>query len=344
MEKLNCSHCYKYSILHQHFPDQGEVHIIELMEILDTINTQTCDCSYHASLPMPGPSKNIKEPIPSFEKMQQLHQQLEPKLMRSDLQVLYVNTIISWIYARLFQYLTPYTDPVMNRKVGLVEHNKTDWDFDFGERSYLENKLSLMETETNYQTRLRKLEQLADLKKAYCACEIHQDDREINLLYQLKLPNTSENKRLIHQILQEQPHGFSAVVYSCHQIIGTANVCELILYEITSSNDGTFEAVQQASRKQPHTTVKDVFFDFAGTSFAYVCSGKGEEHTITNLFSEVKGLPMVENAVDGLESFFGDVDGNEDSEISYNTPSGTVEESVPELVSNHSNSYLNELD
>ena len=69
-----------------------------------------------------------------------------------------------------------------------------------------------------------------------------------------------------------------------------------------------------------------------------------EEHTITNLFSEVKGLTLVVNATDGVESFFQDGDVEEESDTSYNTPSGTVEDSLPELVSNHANSFLNGLD
>ena len=163
MEKLNCEHSYTYSILHQHFPDHGEVQIQLLMELLDTINTQTCDCSNHGDLPLHGPSKHIREPIPTYEKMQQLHQQLNPDLTRSDLQELYVNTIISWIYARLYQYLTPYTDPAMNKKIGLPK--PLDWEFHHAERTYLENRLSLMETEVNWQTRHKKLQHLADLKK-----------------------------------------------------------------------------------------------------------------------------------------------------------------------------------
>ena len=342
--KVDCKHCFKYSILHQHFPDHNEAHIEKLMELLDSINTQTCDCSNHANLPMHGPSKYIKEPTPTYNQMQQLHLEMDSTLQSSDLQELYVNTIISWIYARLYQYITPYTDPTMNKKVG--NKKPIDWEFHHTERSYLENKLSLMEDEVNYHTRLMKLEHLADLKKAYCACEVHQTDRAINLLYQLKLPNTSENRKLIHKILKEQPQGFSAIISSCQQIIGTANVCELILYEVTSLNDGTYEAVHQVSRKQPHTTVKDIFFDFVDSSFACVCSNKGEQYSIHNLFSEVKGLPMVENATDGVESFLIEEDIAGDSEDSYQTPteSKASNTDIPELVPDHSNSFLDELD
>ena len=345
IEKLTCKHCYKYSILHQNFPDQSEAHIEELMELLESINTQTCDCSYHATLPMHGPSKYIKEPIPTYEKIQQLHQQVDPNLLRSDLQVLYVNAIISWIYARLFQYLTPYTDPTMNKKVGFSK--PVDWDFHHGERAFIENRLCLMETEVNYHTRGKKMDHLADLKKAYRSCETHQEDRVINLLYQLKFPNTSPNRKLIQQVLRRT----TTWIFCSYQFLSTNHwysqcICELILYEITSSYDGTFEAVKQASRKQPHTTVKDTFFDIAGTSFIYVCSDKGEEQTISNLFSEVKGLPMVVNATDGLESFFGEVDVDEESELLYQTPTSTEgsDTGIPDLVNCDGESFLDQLD
>ena len=72
---------------------------------------------------------------------------------------------------------------------------------------------------------------------------------------------------------------------------------------------------------------KYVFFDFVDTSFAYVCSNKGEQHTIHNLFSEVKRLLMVENATDGVDSFFNKEDVDEDSEVSYKTATETVESS-----------------
>ena len=179
MMKLNCKHCHKYSILQQHFPGLGDGYIQELMDTLDSINHQTCVCSSHANLPMHFPSKFIKEPIPTYEQMQQLHQELDPNLLlRSDLQVLYVNCIISWIYARLFQYITPYTDPTMNKKIG-PRGQPFDWGF-------------------------------------------HHADREINLLYQLRLPNSSTNRQVIRKVLQEMPHGVSAVISSYQQIMGTA--------------------------------------------------------------------------------------------------------------------------
>ena len=41
------------------------------------------------------------------------------------------------------------------------------------------------------------------------------------------------------------PQLFSAVLSSCQHIIGTAEACELFHYEVTPTNDGTFEAVNK---------------------------------------------------------------------------------------------------
>ena len=215
MMKLNCKHCHKYSILQQHFSGFGDGYNQELMDILDSINHQTCVCSKLASLPMHGPSKFIKEPIPTYEQMQQLHQELDPDLLfRSDLQVLYVNCIISWIYARLYQYITPYTDPSMNKKIG-PKGQPFDWEFHYAERAFIENRISMMDMDATYLTQMRGVNQLMDLKKAHCACEVHQADREINLLYQLRLPSSSTNREIIRKVLQEMPHGSSTVISSC---------------------------------------------------------------------------------------------------------------------------------
>ena len=224
---------------------------------------------------MHGPFKFIKEPIPTYEQMQQLLQELDSDLMRSDLEVLYVQAIISWIYARLYLYLTPYTDPTMNKKIG-TKSKPLDLKFLHAERMFIEKRFSLMELNITNLTKMKHLEHLADLKRTFCACEVHKSDWEINLnlLYQLKLPNTVENRQVIKQVLQSMPQGFSAVVSSCPQIIGTAGACELFHYEATPTNDGTFEAVMKSSIKQPYVTIKDAYIDFSGTSFVYLCTNK----------------------------------------------------------------------
>ena len=105
--------------------------------------------------------------------------------MRSNLKVLNVQAIISWIYTRLYQYLNLYTDPSMNKKVG-AKSKPLDWEFHHAERMFLEKRLSMMELNIKNLTKMKYLEHLADLKRAFCACEVHQTDREVNLLYQLK--------------------------------------------------------------------------------------------------------------------------------------------------------------
>ena len=71
-------------------------------------------------------------PIPTHEQLQQLHKEQDPTLMRSELQALYVQVITSWIYARLYQYLTPYTDPTANNHVQGTK--PTEWEFHHAER------------------------------------------------------------------------------------------------------------------------------------------------------------------------------------------------------------------
>ena len=41
--------------------------------------------------------------------------------------------------------------------------------------------------DSNYYTKIQKLQHLGDLKKANCTCAVHQMDREINLLFRLRL-------------------------------------------------------------------------------------------------------------------------------------------------------------
>ena len=327
-DKLNCKHSQKYSILRQHFPTFGLVSLEDLLDVLTSISNQTCECSNHAALPMHGPSRYIKAPIPTYNQLQQLHQEHEPNLSRPNLHELYVKAVCSWIYARLYQYLTPYTDPAMNKKPGPVRRD--DWEFYHSERQFLENHLCTLDTEVPLSTIWEKLLELGDLKKTYCQCNTHQEDREINLLYQLKLHNTAENRQLISRVMEAKPLGFTAVISSCQQIIGTASKCNLLLYEVTPTTAGTFEAVEQFCRPQPHLQVKNNYSDFSDNTLVQVCRDHQEELSINNLLAQVKGEPMVENATDGIDSF---IDSTDDSGSYKSTSSSTV----PDLVDSYNN-------
>ena len=184
-----------------------------------------------------------------------------------------------------------------------------------------------METETDFCEITCKLKELGDLKKTYCQCEMHQQDREVNLLYQLKLPNTEKNRYIINAVMKAQPLGFTAVISSCQQIIGTANACELLLYEVTPTQSGTFEAVQLCSRPQPHQQVKDTYFNFSNTNFVFVCTNQEEEHTISSLLLEVKGLQPMDDAVE--DNTIDSEDGDGKSVTSYRS---TTSSSMPDLV------------
>ena len=191
--------------------------------LMNAATVQSYPCMAH-----PNTSRNQFQLTPQ---LQQIHQGLDPVLSRPNLHELYVKAVSSWIYARLYQYLTPYTDPAMNKKPGPIR--REDWEFYHSERQFLENQLCTMDTEVPLSTIWEKLLELGDIKKTYCQCEVHQEDREINLLYQLKLHNTAGNRQLISRVMKAKPLGFTAVISSCQQIIGTASKCSLLLYEVT---------------------------------------------------------------------------------------------------------------
>ena len=214
-----------------------------------------------AALPMHGPSKYIKSPIPTYQQLQELHLQHLPGLHKPNLDDLYVRAVMSWIYSRLFQYLTPYTDPSMNREPGPVKCS--DWEFYHTEKQFLENRLSIMDSDVPLSTIWERVLELSDLKKSYCRCKVHQEDRETNLLYQLQLHNTRENRKLVNRILQTKPSGFTALISSCMQIIGTSSQCNLLLYEATPTTAGTFEAVELHCRPQPHLQMRNNYNDLS---------------------------------------------------------------------------------
>ncbi|MCG8622487.1 MAG: hypothetical protein MJE68_10905, partial [Proteobacteria bacterium] len=191
MDKLNCVHSHKYSIMCQHFSDKSHQTIIDLLDFLEAITTQTCDCHYHAQLPLHGPSKYIKEPIPTFEQMRQLHQEIAPEISPEEMKKCYVDAIVSWIYARLFLYMTPYIDPIMLKRVstsGFYHSNCLELEFSHAERNYLEQQIYLQGQDVDYAERLEKLNQLAGLKKTYCRNRKNKEDREAHLLNKLRLP------------------------------------------------------------------------------------------------------------------------------------------------------------
>ena len=132
------------------------------------------------------------------------------------------------------------------------------------------------------------LKRQSDLKKANCMCAVHQMNREVNLLCELQLPNTLENRTVIKQGLKFMPHGFTSFVSSCQQTTGSDCDCALIKYDIIPNGDGTFRVEQLAYYEQPHDAIKSTYIDFSEQSFVYVCQDEDEQHTIGNLFDQLK--------------------------------------------------------
>ena len=324
--RFTCKHAQKYSILREHFPTFGLVKTEELLAVLNSISNQTCDCSHKAALPMHGPSSYIKAPIPTYSHLQELHEKQTPDLPTPVLQELYVRAISSWIYARLYMYLTPYTDPSMNKDPGPLKLN--DWEFYNSEKKYLENKLCILFDEPPISTIWEKVLELGDLKKNFCQCIIHQEDREVNLLYQLKLHNTGGNRELAQRVLKSKPLGFPALISSCKQINGTPSQCNLLLYEVTPTTAGTFQAVEQHCKPQPHLQMKSDYCDYSNNSLVHICRDQQDNLSIYNLLAQVKGESMVEEVTDGVETF---QDSEEESDYSESTSSS----SIPDLVDSY---------
>ena len=299
------------------------------MDVLTTITNQTCDCSTHAALPMHGPSKYIKAPIPSYSSLQELHLEPLPGLHKPNIDALYVQGIMSWIYSRLFQYLTPYSDPSMNREQGPVKF--TDWEFYHAEKQYLENRLSIMDTEAPLSTLWEKVLELGDLKKTYCQCHVHREDRETNLLYQLNLHNTCGNRQLVNRVLLAKPSGFTALISSCMQIIGTSSQCNLLLYEVKPTTAGTFKVVELQSRPQPHDQMRCDHSDLYDNTMLHVCKNQLEEMSISQLLAFAKGKPMVEPTTDEDESL--QEPGEESDSDDSTSSSGSY--SIPDLVDSY---------
>ena len=182
-----------------------------------------------------------------------------------------------------------------------------------------------MDSDAPLQTIWEQVLELGDLKKTHCQCQVHREDRETNLLYQLQLHNTCGNRELVSKVLQSKPLGFTALISSCMQIIGTSSQCELLQYEVKPTTAGTFKTEELSSSPQPHIQMKDSYTDLSGDIMIHVCRNHQEEISISNLLAFVKGEPMVENATDGVEDFL-------DTPKLRDSGSSTVSSSIPDLV------------
>ena len=185
-----------------------------------------------------------------------------------------------------------------------------------------------MEAEVPMSAIWNKILELGDLKKTYYQCRAHQEDRETNLLYQLKLHNTVGNRQLISRVLQAKPLGFTALVSFHQQIIGTASQCNLLQYEVTPTTAGTFEAVEQFCRPQPHNQVKCDFCDFSDNTLVHVCKEQHEEPSISHLLKLVKEEAMVETTTDEVDNFL-------DSAEEGDSCDSTSSSGVPDLVESY---------
>ena len=133
---------------------------------------------------------------------------------------------------------------------------------------------------------------------------------------------------LVNRVLQAKPSGFTALISSCMQIIGTSSQCNLLLYEVTPTTAGTFEAVELHCRPQSHLQMRNNYNDLVDNTMVHVCRNQQEELSISSLLALVKGEPMVEYATDGVENFLE----TEEEHDSTESTTSSDENSVPDLI------------
>ena len=127
------------------------------------------------------------------------------------------------------------------------------------------------------------------------------------------------------KILQSKPLGFSALISSCTQIIGSSSQCTLLQYEVKPTAAGSFEATEVNSRPQPHSQMKADYSDLSGDFMIHVCRNHKEEQSISTLLGLFKGEPEVEITADRLEGFL-------DSEEETESRGSTSSSNIPDLM------------
>ena len=104
------------------------------------------------------------------------------------------------------------TQTIFNEFINNDEANPTTDDLPVTEEERIDLLNKLLENLPISERKYLYLKRQSDLKKANCMCAVHQMNREVNLLCELKLPNTLENRTVIRQGLKFRPHGFTSLV------------------------------------------------------------------------------------------------------------------------------------
>ena len=249
--RYSCKHSVQDGILKEQLPQLTPDKRRLLLKFLHDITEQTCDCENHYHSVLHGPSKMIKEPIPDYSVYQKKLMDTRPEISEAEHRYIYQKAIVSWMNARLFLYITPYSMFDILQEVRPTYKGQFEpyvREFSEGDRVYLERALMQMGIATQIQQD-RKLEQLAKLKKTYCLSGLHLAQRIDNFLKALHLDDYDTNLR---KMALKMFNIFETKIYvlmgSCHQKGGTCMTCQEVLYEVTQNKQGGFDATHIVGR------------------------------------------------------------------------------------------------
>ena len=328
-----CQDSSQYYLLGQHFPKADSVKLKCLLKKLDQITNQTCLCTIHGNRPLSGPSPWIKEPVPDFEYLEKIIHTSDPKLSNNrGQQRLYMKTIMAWIYARLYLYLTPYMEKNILNDVVCKQHKipkPYSGVFSRYEAEYLNEQLYLHWNGSSYNFKDQKNVELDNLKRSYCPCSIHEANRIDELLAVLNLEDTIINRDLFEQYLKEMEDCFILYLSTCYQQDHeNHDQCELHMTDIRANEQGGFDIKILARKDTPHLEGEErkLYTDAILNSMYFICTTEDQIDPDGNDFyfglEEIDHLPEEE----------------EDSDSDF--------DSVPSLVTeiDYQADYLDELD
>ena len=344
-DRQYCEHSTQDAILKQHLPKLSKDDRQEFLQLLHNIVDQTCDCDFHKKNIICGPSKMLREPVPEYAAYKSQLSETRPEISEAEHKYLYQKAIVSWLNARLFLYITPYSvfDILSETRPSWIgQFNPYVREFSEGDRVYLEPALMQMGISTQMK-HIKKLEQLALLKKSYCLCRTHINQRIDKFLEALNLDVNNPRKRKMalemFNILEQQ---FYVLMGSCTQKNGTCMTCQEFLYEVTANQQGGFDVKTLSSKPQHHTSECTPYINYNSWQIAYLCHMMYPFNRDENIFREMKKLHGKSYCVPN-DITWEDIYGGDHHDNNYNDNS-ELYGSVPSLVSNAADGVPSDLD
>ena len=308
-----CQHSSQYTLLGQQFPMADSAKLKCLLKKLDQITNQTCLCRIHGNRPLSGPSPWIKEPVPDYEYLKKLYTHQMPSYATTEeCQRLYMKTIMAWIYARLYLYLTPHMEKnILNDTVQKQHKVPKPYSGVFSryEAEFLNEQLYSHWNGNSYNFKDQKIAELADLKRSYCPCSIHEANRIDKLLAVLNIEDTIQNRDLFEQYLKEMEDYFILYLSTCYQQDHASHdQCELHMVDVRANEQGGYDIKVIAKKDTPHTEYekRKLYTDATLRSMYFICTNDDQIDPDSNDFyfglDDVDHLPEEEDIDSDFDS------------------------------------------